>query len=181
MPVRTRPLRDGDDARTLGPMFQGIVEQIEGGGHTADWLTLEATADGAHAHAGGQRGHDLARDLDDLVGAHGCTIRFDRGFPPGETGLVLGNVLVVAALVSATRRALGGCHEFAHWLDRKHHLQGTHGDVWCLTLMLAWPLAAIRRGDGPVLGIPAELVVVRARMPSVRRILSRQGRLDDFV
>lgn len=162
-------------------MLQGIIEQIEGGGHAADWFTLEATADGAHAKAGERKGLEYVRDIESLASAHGCVIEHDDGFPPGETGLVLGNKLVVQRFRSPPRRVLGETHEFGHWLDRAHGIRGTHSDVWCLTLMLAWPMAAIRRGEGPLLGIPAGLVVVRARMPLVRRILARQGRLDDFV
>lgn len=162
-------------------MLQGILEQVAHGGHSADLFTLEATADGAHALAARVKGMEFVRDLDDLVEPHGCRVVYDDGFPAGETGLVLGNLLVVQRLRNPPRRVLGGTHEFGHWLDQRHRINGTHPDVWLLTLMLAWPLAAIRRGEGPLLGIPAELIVVRACMPSVRRLLARQGRLDDFV
>lgn len=162
-------------------MFQSVIHEIEGGGRSADWLTLEATADAAHAKAGRRLGVEFVRSLTSLVESHGCLLAEDDGFPPGEHGLVLDDTLVVRRVGNLPRHTFFGAHEFGHWLDRRHRMFCTHADIQCLTLMLAWPMVAIRQGEGPLLPIPAELVVYRANMTPVMRLLARQGRLSDFV
>lgn len=162
-------------------MWQDVLVEMTHGGRRVDSMLLEAAADQAHALAGRQRGVEFVRSIEELAAAHGIRIAYDRGFPAGHRGLVVGGKIVLAWGMKEPARVASGGHEFAHVLDERNRWGGFHGDTWNLALMLGWPLSAIRAGEGPVLAYPAELMVYRAKMPAARRLLRLQGRLDDFV
>ena len=162
-------------------MWQDVVAEMMHGGRRVDPMLLEATADQAHARAGRPRGLDFVRTIEELAEAHGVRIAYDPGFPTGHHGLVVGNTIVLARGMKEPLRVATGGHELSHILETRHRWDALHGDTWEQALMLAWPLSAIRAGEGPVLAYPAELMVYRAKMPAARRLLRLQGRLDDFV
>ena len=162
-------------------MWQDVLVEMTHGGRRVDPMLIEATADQAHALAGRPRGVEFVRSIEDLAAAHGIRIAYDHGFPDGHRGLVIGGKIVLAWGMKEPMRVASGGHEFAHILETRNGWDGLHGDTWAQALALAWPLSALRAGEGPVLAYPAELMVYRARMPAARRLLRLQGRLDDFV
>lgn len=162
-------------------MWSNVRAELFCGSRRIDPLFLEASADAAHAHAGRPEGREWTPSFDALVARHGLVLEYDHGFPEGEMGLVLGSKIILATGMREPRRVAVGSHEFCHWKEGDARWDAAHADIWAMTLMLAWPLSAMRAGAGPVFPFPAELVVLRAQMPTAARVLRKQGRLDDFV
>ena len=151
------------------------------GGRVVDPHILEAAADQVHAFAGHPDGLEHVHDIDLIVRRHGLGIEYDDGLPQGQPGIVLPGKIVLQRGMREPKRVATLAHEFTHALERRYRWDASHGDIWSGALMIAWPLSAIRAGLDPMLSLPAELIVYRAKMPAAARILRRQGRLDVFV
>lgn len=121
---------------------QAIME-IDSDPPMADAVSIESIALRAHAD-------NDTLPLDQLATTNGMRVVVLSSVPNGIEGFLLGSerdrpTAVLRAARDLKRRNLALIHELAHWLLIRDRVPHSHGDVWCLTLALAYPRSVLQR------------------------------------